>query len=85
MHFFSLQDEASFLHQFDESEQLRSFSGYSQLLGNFTIAFDSNVSMEERSFLAERSLEYPDATNVKVRRHSSSKRRHSAVLLLSGR
>lgn len=63
--YFLIQDEASFLHQFDESEQLRSFSGYSQLLGNFTIAFDSNVSMEERSFLAERSLEYPDATNVK--------------------
>uniref|UniRef100_A0A915CHJ0 Mannosyl-oligosaccharide glucosidase n=1 Tax=Parascaris univalens TaxID=6257 RepID=A0A915CHJ0_PARUN len=63
--YFLIQDEVSFLHQFDESEQLRLFSGYSQLLGNFTITFDSNVSTEERSFLAERSLEYPDATNVK--------------------
>ncbi|VDM28524.1 unnamed protein product [Toxocara canis] len=63
--YFLIQDAESFLHRLDENDELRSFRGYSQLLGNFTVTLHSDVSSEEYSFLAESTLHYPDATRIK--------------------
>ncbi|VDK17395.1 unnamed protein product [Anisakis simplex] len=62
-----VQEEESYLHSLNNgAELLDSFSGFSRLLGNFTVKFVAKASPNhERSFLADRSSEHLDITKIK--------------------